>query len=120
MWLCYKIIPVYGIALILFTILTRCLLIPVSIKQQKSTVRMKLIQPKIQEIQKKYANNREKMQQELEGLYARENYNPMASAQRSLTTGAEKIDQLDVEGLNDAIEKLTKVIEPLSRLFGGK
>jgi|GEM_PF-2775812 len=44
----------------------------------------------------------------------------MASAQRSLTTGAEKIDQLDVEGLNDAIEKLTKVIEPLSRLFGGK
>ena len=78
MWLCYKIIPIYGIALILFTLAIRCLLIPLSVKQQKSTVRMKLIQPKIIEIQTKYANNREKMSQELENLYARENYNPMS------------------------------------------
>jgi len=78
MWLCYKIIPMYAVALILFTIITRLVLLPFSIKQQKSTVQMKIIQPKIVEIQNKYANNREKMQQELEALYARENYNPMA------------------------------------------
>ncbi|MBP1559299.1 MAG: YidC/Oxa1 family membrane protein insertase [Oscillospiraceae bacterium] len=78
MWLCYKILPSYALALILFTLLTRLILLPFSIKQQKSTVRMKLIQPKIIEIQTKYANNREKMQQELENLYARENYNPMS------------------------------------------
>ena len=78
MWLCYKILPSYALALILFTLLTRLILLPFSIKQQKSTVRMKLIQPKIIEIQTKYANNREKMQQELESLYARENYNPMS------------------------------------------
>ena len=78
MWLCYKIIPSYALALVLFTLLTRLILLPFSIKQQKSTVRMKLIQPKIIEIQTKYANNREKMSQELEALYARENYNPMS------------------------------------------
>jgi len=78
MWLCYKILPSYALALILFTLLTRLILLPFSIKQQKSTVRMKIIQPKIIEIQSKYSNNREKMQQELEALYARENYNPMA------------------------------------------
>ena len=78
MWLCYKILPMYALALVLFTIITRLVLLPFSIKQQKSTVQMKLIQPKITEIQSKYANNREKMQQELEALYARENYNPMS------------------------------------------
>ena len=78
MWLCYKIVPMYALALVLFTVITRVALLPFSIKQQKSTVQMKLIQPKITEIQNKYANNREKMQQELEALYARENYNPMS------------------------------------------
>ena len=78
MWLCYKIIPMYAVALVLFTIITRLVLLPFSINQQKSSVKMKIIQPKITEIQSKYANNREKMQQELEALYARENYNPMS------------------------------------------
>lgn len=78
MWLCYKIIPMYAVALVLFTIITRLILLPFSVKQQKSSVQMKIIQPKVMEIQNKYANNREKMQQELEALYARENYNPMA------------------------------------------
>ncbi len=78
MWLCYKVVPMYAVALILFTIITRLVLLPFSIKQQKGTVKMKIIQPKVMEIQSKYANNREKMQQELEALYARENYNPMS------------------------------------------
>lgn len=60
MWLCYKVIPIYGVALIVFTIIMRAILIPFSIKQQKSMVKMQIFQPKMQEIQKKYANNREK------------------------------------------------------------
>ena len=78
MWLAYKVIPNFGLALILFTLIIRVLMIPLSIKQQKSTVRMKMIQPKMAEIQKKYANNREKMNQEMMDLYARENYSPTA------------------------------------------
>jgi len=118
MWLCYKIIPVYGIALILFTILTRCLLIPVSIKQQKSTVRMKLIQPKIQEIQKKYANNREKMQQELEGLYARENYNPMSGCLPMLIQFPVLFGLIDViyKPLTHIVRMSSETIAPLLQM----
>lgn len=77
MWLLYQIIPVYFIALILFTIVTRAALVPIAIKQQKSTIKMQLYQPRIQEIQKKYANNREKMSEEMSKLYEEEGYNPM-------------------------------------------
>jgi len=78
MWLCYKVIPIYGVALIVFTIIMRAILIPFSIKQQKSMVKMQIFQPKMQEIQKKYANNREKMNEEMMKLYQEENYNPMS------------------------------------------
>ena len=78
MWACYKLISNYGVALILFTLITRLLLVPTAIKQQKSTVRLKMIQPKVAELQKKYANNRNKLNEELTALYAKENYNPAA------------------------------------------
>ena len=77
MWLLYQAIPVYGIALLLFTIVVRAALVPVAIKQQKSMVKMQLYQPRIQEIQKKYANNREKMSEEMSRLYEEEGFNPM-------------------------------------------
>ncbi len=78
MWLCYKIIPNYGIALILFTILTRVALIPTAIKQQQSTVKMALFRPKIEELQKKYANNKQKLNEELTLLYQKEGYSPFS------------------------------------------
>ena len=77
MWLCYKVIPIYGVALLLFTIIVRLCLVPLSIKQQKSMVKMQIFQPRMLEIQKKYANNREKMNEELMKLYEQEHYNPM-------------------------------------------
>lgn len=78
MWLCYKVIPVYGVALIIFSILTKALLVPVSIKQQKSMVKMQIFKPRMDEIQKKYANNKEKMNEEMMKLYQEEGYNPMS------------------------------------------
>ena len=78
MWLCYKVIPVYGVALIVFTVIVRLLLVPLAIKQQKSMVRMQVFQPQMQEIQKKYANNKQKMNEEMMKLYQQENYNPMS------------------------------------------
>ena len=53
MWLLYKVIPNYGIVLILFTILVKAALFPLSIKQQKSTAKMAVFQPKIDEINTK-------------------------------------------------------------------
>ena len=44
----------------------------------------------------------------------------MASAQQSLNEGAQKLEQLDIETLNAAIEDLYEVVAPLSRLFGGR
>lgn len=78
MWLMYTIIPNYLVALILFTIVTKALLVPLSIKQQKGSVKMQIMQPKIQELQTKYKNNQQKMQEELQALYKRENYSMTA------------------------------------------
>lgn len=77
MWVLYRVIPVYGVALLLFTVIVRAALVPIAIKQQKSMVKMQLYQPRIMEIQKKYANNREKMSEEMSKLYEEEGYNPM-------------------------------------------
>ncbi len=78
MWAAYNVIPVYSIALILFTIIVRAAMLPLSIKQQKNTAHGALFRPKIDEINKKYANNREKAQEEINKLYEREGYNPFS------------------------------------------
>ncbi len=78
MWIIYKIIPNYLVALLLFTIISKALLIPFAIKQQKGSVKMQRMQPKIKEIQAKYKNNPQKQQEELQALYQRENYNMLS------------------------------------------
>ena len=78
MWLLYTIIPNYGICLILFTVMVRAILFPLSIKQQKSSAKMSVFQPKMAEIQKKYANNKEKQKEEMMKLYQDHGYNPMS------------------------------------------
>ena len=78
MWLLYKVIPSYGVVLILFTVLVKAALFPLSVKQQKSTAKMAVFQPKIDEINKKYANNKQKQQEEMMKLYEAHGYNPMS------------------------------------------
>ena len=78
MWLCYKIVANYGIALIIFTLLTKLILFPLAVKQQKSSLRMARMQPKLEELQKKYGKNKEKYNEEMLKLYDEEKYNPMS------------------------------------------
>lgn len=78
MYLCYSVAKNYGIALIMFTVLTKLVLLPLAIKQQKGMVKMAMFRPKLEEIQKKYQKNPTKMNEELNALYAEEGYNPMA------------------------------------------
>ena len=60
---CYKIIPNYGAALILFAIITKILMVPFSIKQQKNTIKtlinQKKMQPKLEKLKVKYGKNKE-------------------------------------------------------------
>ncbi len=68
----------YGVALILFTLMVKLVLLPFQLKSKKSMLRMNRMQGKIKDIQTRYANNKEKQQQEMADLYAREGVNPMS------------------------------------------
>ena len=72
----YGFIQNYGLSIIVFTILVKLLMLPMAVKQQKSQAKMAVIQPQMMELQKRYANNQQKLQEELAALYAREGYNP--------------------------------------------
>ena len=68
----------YGVAIILFTLLVRIVLLPITIKQQKSMKKSTELQGKIKEIQFKYKNNQEQMQKEVMNLYKSENISPFS------------------------------------------
>ena len=74
----YDITGSYGLALILFTLVVKLVLLPFQLKSKKSMLRMNRMQGKIKDIQTRYANNRERQQQEMADLYAREGVNPMS------------------------------------------
>ncbi len=71
-WL-YTFLQNYGFAIILFTILVRALTFPLGIKERKGTARTMAYQPMLQEIQKKWANDKRKQQQEVQKFYEENN-----------------------------------------------
>lgn len=75
--LLYDFISNYGIALIVFTIMVRIALLPLYASQLKSSARMKEVQPKMEAIRKKYANDKETLNIKMAELYKEEKYNPM-------------------------------------------
>lgn len=83
-WLYNGIGQNYGIALILFTIVLRIILLPLTIKQQKSMKKTTELQGKMQEIQFKYKNNPELMNKEIMDLYKRENLSPFSGCISSI------------------------------------
>ncbi|MGI6226987.1 MAG: YidC/Oxa1 family membrane protein insertase [Peptococcales bacterium] len=70
--------PSYALAIIFLTILLKIALYPLSVKQMESMKGMQVIQPKVQEIQKKYKNDKEKMNKAIMELYQEHNINPAA------------------------------------------
>ena len=74
----YNLTGSYGVAIILFTLATKIILLPFQLKSKKSMMRMNRMNGRIQEIQKKYANNQAKMSEEMQKLYAEEGVNPMS------------------------------------------
>jgi YidC/Oxa1 family membrane protein insertase len=73
----YSVLPVYGVAIILLTILVRVILLPLTLKQTRSMQEMQKIQPHVKELQRKYKGNRAKLNEELQKLYKEHQVNPL-------------------------------------------
>ncbi len=79
MKLIYHLVNNYGVAIIIFTLITKLIMFPISYKQQKNSARVQLINPKLAKLREKYKDNPEKLQTEQMRLYQEENINPMGS-----------------------------------------
>ncbi len=82
--LLYNLVHNYGFAIILFTILLRVILLPFSLKQQKTMKKSAKIQEELKVIQFKYKNDPEKMNQEMISLYKDNHMNPMSGCFSSI------------------------------------
>lgn len=78
MQLCMKLLNNYALALLAYAVITKVILFPLSIKQQKNSLGMLRLKPYQDALAKKYGGNREKYSMELQKLYQREGYNPMS------------------------------------------
>ena len=74
----YNIVNNYGFAIILFSILLKVVLLPLSIKQQKTMIKTTKLQEQMKALQFKYKNNPEKLNQETIRLYKSENMSPFS------------------------------------------
>ncbi len=70
----YSLIGSYGWSIVLLTIIIRILLLPLDIKQKKNTRKQKLLQPKVDAIKRKYANDKEMQSKKTMELYKEENF----------------------------------------------
>ena len=74
----YNLISNYGVAIIIFSVFLRLLLIPITLKQQKSLQKNGKIQEEMKVLQVKYKNNQEQMNKEMMDLYKREGISPFS------------------------------------------
>lgn len=80
----YGFVNNYGIAIIIFTILVKGIMLPISIKQQKTMKKSAKIQEQAKKIQEKYSNDQVRQSQELMDLYKRENMSPFSGCLSSI------------------------------------
>jgi YidC/Oxa1 family membrane protein insertase len=74
----YRIVPNYGVSIILLTLLIKIIFFPLTKKGSEAMVRMQALTPRIKEIQDKYKNNPQKLQVEMGNFYKQEGYNPLS------------------------------------------
>jgi len=75
--LCTMLAGNFGLAIIVLTVVVRLALFPLTVRQTRSTKAMQSLQPKLQELQKKYGKNKQKLQQETMKLYKEAGINPI-------------------------------------------
>ena len=74
----YLFVQNYGTSIILFTLITKFILFPLTLKQQKTMAQTQLIKPKLDALQKQYGDNREKFSEESMKLYKKYNISPFS------------------------------------------
>lgn len=84
LWFLYTIFRNYGVAIILFTIILKFVMFPMTLKQQKSMASQSKMAAKQKELQQKYGNNKQKYNEELMKLYDKEGVNPSSGCLTTL------------------------------------
>lgn len=84
LWGAFYLLKDFGLAIIVFTIIVKACLFPFSVKQQKSMAGTARLQKKQKEIQEKYANNKQKANEEIQKLYEKEGVKPMGGCLTTL------------------------------------
>lgn len=128
--LLYTLVNNYGLAIIIFTVVIKLLLLPLSIKQQRTMKKSAELQEKMKVIQFKYKNDPEKMNQEIMELYKTEKMNPFSGCLtaiiqmilllsifylvRSPLTFMEKMPQ---DTINTYIQQLKEAEKPVSEVY---
>ncbi|MBQ1387602.1 membrane protein insertase YidC [Candidatus Saccharibacteria bacterium] len=79
MKLCYDIVGNYGAAIILFTLVSKIILLPISIWVQKNSIKMVKMQPEINRLKAKYFGDKDTIAEEESKIYKKHKYNPLAS-----------------------------------------
>jgi YidC/Oxa1 family membrane protein insertase len=74
----YRLIPNYGVAIILLTLATKLIFLPLTFKSSESTAKMAALNPKMQEIRTRLKDKPDKMNQEIAALYKREKVSPLS------------------------------------------
>jgi YidC/Oxa1 family membrane protein insertase len=82
----YSVVPNYAAAIVILTVLIRLVLLPFGFKQIKSMQHMQALQPELKQLQKKYKNNKQKLQEEQMKLYREAGVNPLGGCLPLLLT----------------------------------
>ena len=105
----YSFTDSYGISLILFALVIKIILFPLTIKGKKGMIQMNLLSGKMQQLQKQYANNRVKLNEEMQKLYEKHGVSPMSGCLPNL------IPLPIMMGLYYAVQQPLQYIVGLSR-----
>ncbi|MBE7045651.1 MAG: YidC/Oxa1 family membrane protein insertase [Ruminococcaceae bacterium] len=125
----YNFVQNYGMAIILFTILIRLILMPLAVRSQKAMRKQQKLQPVLAELQKKYANDKEKLQVEMMKLYKENNVSMMGGClplllQMPIIFGLYRVIQrpltylMNIDfSLPEATQKITDVMAQMAEKF---
>ncbi len=84
LWAAYQLVHNYAFAIFIFTIIAKLIMFPSSVKQQKTMAGNARMQAKMNELREKYANNREKLNEETQKLYEKEGVSPYSGCLTSI------------------------------------
>ncbi len=118
----YSLVQNYGWAIIIFTIIVKLILLPLNIKSQKAMKKQQKIQPILMELQKKYANDKEKLQTETMKVYKENNISMMGGClplliQFPILIGLYRVIQSPIKYLLGVDFNLTETMDKVSTLF---